>query len=382
MGPASLDEPPMILSVTICLAEAGERSEELVDRRMFDLPEVTVGSAPGCTLQLAHPRVSPLHARFARGLEGYALIDEGSTEGTFVSGTPLRQNERRQVRGGDVVRLGPYQLELTVGPQPDGKASGSTFSLALALVDEAAGKAGVSAGPCIEVCAGPDRRRRLDLVNGQSFLLGRDRSADLPLAEPKASRHHVRVELRDGTFWVQDLGSSNGTLLGDDRLLPNKPVRWGAGVELRIGDDVLVCRNPWAEAIAELDRKAAELQNDRLSRSDSEHFAPPEFRPSQPTLTEVQAAPLSKDEGPPDEPSIMQCSSRSPEQVPKSIFPGGHQAPVTALPCATDGPISQAEQGGNRSAERRRWGTLEVLLVVALAFAASFLFLMIWVFFA
>lgn len=370
-----------MISVTVTLAEEGEQPN-VIDRRTFDLPEVTVGSAPGCTLRLAHARVEHLHARFSRGLDGYALVDEGSVEGTFVAGSRLRRSERRPIRGGDVVRLGPFHLEIAVGPQPAVRASGGTVSLAIALVEDEVRKAGGSSAPRVEVCAGPDRRKRLDLVGRKDYLLGRDRSADLPLAEPKASRHHVRVGLRDSAVWVQDLGSSNGTHLGGARLPPNEPVRWRAGVELRIGDDVLVHRDPSVEALAELDRKAVEALGGRPSLHEVEHIgAPPDFRPSQPTLTDLRAAP-SVSEIAFEEHSVEQTASALPTQAPASTVLASQQAPITALPREDDEPSGRGVQGEGGRAERRRWGAIEVLLVVTVTFAFVCLSAMIWMLFA
>ena len=45
------------------------------------------------------------------------------------------------------------------------------------------------------------------------LVVGRGRSADLVLAEPTISRSHAAVGFDEGGFFVQDLGSTNGTLV-------------------------------------------------------------------------------------------------------------------------------------------------------------------------
>ena len=49
-------------------------------------------------------------------------------------------------------------------------------------------------------------------------IIGRGRDADLTLAHPLASRHHCELYEVDGTLCVRDLGSLNGTFVGDFRI--------------------------------------------------------------------------------------------------------------------------------------------------------------------
>lgn len=53
------------------------------------------------------------------------------------------------------------------------------------------------------------RGRRWTFQN--TFIIGRDDSCELLLNDPKISRRHVRVIAKKGTWYVEDLGSSNGT---------------------------------------------------------------------------------------------------------------------------------------------------------------------------
>lgn len=56
----------------------------------------------------------------------------------------------------------------------------------------------------------------------------------------RVSRRHARIIARDGEFYIEDLGSSNGTVLnGRTRLAPQTPVRLNPGDTIRIGQTVL-----------------------------------------------------------------------------------------------------------------------------------------------
>lgn len=55
------------------------------------------------------------------------------------------------------------------------------------------------------------------------ILIGRSRDCDLQLMQPDASRHHAEVYSDGESWYLRDLGSSNGTALNGvqvDRLQP------------------------------------------------------------------------------------------------------------------------------------------------------------------
>jgi pSer/pThr/pTyr-binding forkhead associated (FHA) protein len=72
---------------------------------------------------------------------------------------------------------------------------------------------------------------RLTLLDGAPVVIGRAADADLPLADPEASRRHARLSLVRGVVYLADLGSSNGTFLNGKALSDES-------IELRPGDDV------------------------------------------------------------------------------------------------------------------------------------------------
>ncbi len=53
---------------------------------LSDKPEISIGRKPGNTIVLNHVGVSSQHARIARQSDGYYLIDNNSTNGTWVNG--------------------------------------------------------------------------------------------------------------------------------------------------------------------------------------------------------------------------------------------------------------------------------------------------------
>ncbi|MCZ7569033.1 MAG: FHA domain-containing protein [Ardenticatenaceae bacterium] len=78
-------------------------------------------------------------------------------------------------------------------------------------------------GARLVVVSGADARRELEL-DGRPVLIGRDPECDLALRDSYASRQHCWVEQREGRWWVRDLGSKNGTWVGDEQVVHERPL--------------------------------------------------------------------------------------------------------------------------------------------------------------
>ena len=75
---------------------------------------------------------------------------------------------------------------------------------------------------------------------GRRILVGRAPSADLRLDDPRISRLHARIEMRDDGVYVEDLGSRNGTSV--DGKPVTEPRRLEADDEVTVGSAALVFR--------------------------------------------------------------------------------------------------------------------------------------------
>ncbi|MDQ4077672.1 MAG: FHA domain-containing protein [Chloroflexota bacterium] len=69
----------------------------------------------------------------------------------------------------------------------------------------------------LSVIAGANQGYELPL-RGEPILVGRGPDCDLTLRDNYASRHHCWIEPREDRWWVRDLGSKNGTLVGTERV--------------------------------------------------------------------------------------------------------------------------------------------------------------------
>jgi FHA domain-containing protein/uncharacterized protein DUF1707 len=77
----------------------------------------------------------------------------------------------------------------------------------------------------------------LDWSGGQrELIVGRHRSCDVVLSDPSVSRRHARLVFRDGSWVLQDLESTNGTLVNGE---PVGRCALRPGDRLALGDQQL-----------------------------------------------------------------------------------------------------------------------------------------------
>lgn len=93
-----------------------------------------------------------------------------------------------------------------------------------------------------------DGTQRVIPIGPRGLTIGRAPANDLVLDHPSVSRNHARIEFDGAQYRVVDLGSTNGTLLGDIRLLPAVPQVWTADRILTIGANKLRLRQAAARA--------------------------------------------------------------------------------------------------------------------------------------
>ena len=231
-----------------------------------------IGRGDGCEVRLPDPSVSHRHASIRQRGTDYVVIDEGSTNGTFVGPVRLSPQAPRVVRSGDLVRVGRIWLELKIEQAvPTNNPQLTTREIALSLVASALSAQGETAAATVRIEQGAGAGKELSLVDFERvYVVGRAPNADLVLGDEDASRRHVELLRRGQHVCVRDLGSKNGSELGGERLAPNKETPWPLGARLRIGETELSLSDPIVQALGEL-----EATPDERMRPD-DHVAPPE----------------------------------------------------------------------------------------------------------
>jgi pSer/pThr/pTyr-binding forkhead associated (FHA) protein len=75
---------------------------------------------------------------------------------------------------------------------------------------------------------------------GRRILVGRAPSADVRIDDPRVSRLHARIEMRDDGVYVEDLGSRNGTLVDGAPVASSRQL--ANGDEITIGTASIIFR--------------------------------------------------------------------------------------------------------------------------------------------
>src|SRR3954470_6640127 len=81
----------------------------------FDGSRIVLGRGQGSDVPLPDPSVSTRHATIRAQGPDYAIVDEGSTNGTWVGGVRLLPQSPRVVKTGDLIRVGRVWLEIAIG---------------------------------------------------------------------------------------------------------------------------------------------------------------------------------------------------------------------------------------------------------------------------
>jgi pSer/pThr/pTyr-binding forkhead associated (FHA) protein/pimeloyl-ACP methyl ester carboxylesterase len=215
-------------------------------RQEFELARrsVLIGRALTNDVVLQDARVSRAHARLDCDAAGCTLVDLGSPNGTRVNGQRITSV---LLKPGDALVLGDSHLTFSADAataEPAVTVLETAASLEATLLTAALPQAlNEHSGPRLVVLA-PNRTWEVPLA-GEALTLGRLDDNDLPLDYDKISRHHARLERRGEAFRLKDLGSTNGTWLGaqrvDDHLLRN-------GDTFRVGPVQLVYKGGFGNA--------------------------------------------------------------------------------------------------------------------------------------
>jgi pSer/pThr/pTyr-binding forkhead associated (FHA) protein len=242
------------MRITVLPQDPDEPAEPLVYE--FDRDVVRIGRRRRSDVRLPDRSVSLDHARILRSGGACFVQDADSTNGTRLGTERLVAGRRYQLRSGDVLHVGSFDLLFAHDEAGAETTSEETAQFARRLL----GKANLPAdadSPYLEVVSG-DRsglRLRLTLRDGAApYRLGRGPGCDLVLADPDASREHLEIARDFSGVRVRDLGSKNGLVLN------GRPARGehalAHGDRIRVGTTRLRFVDPIEDHLRALDESA------------------------------------------------------------------------------------------------------------------------------
>jgi len=125
----------------------------------------------------------------------------------------------------------------------------------------------------------------------EAVVLGRPRlgvHVDIDLSpDLRVSRPHARISTEDGYFWIEDLGSANGTEIDGEPIKGKGKLRLEPGQIIRISDTTIEVETPAREtdrdpSWASEDRTLVDTYDTRLDIAEMIDAAAPVFEPGQP----------------------------------------------------------------------------------------------------
>ncbi len=252
-----------------------------------DLGEASIGRLEGNTIRLNERNVSRRHARLFKETAGIVAEDLDSYNGVFVNGD--RVKGRREVKNGDILRIGDFQLELKgeglasrteettqrttvpeveatqpeirlssaaqpasthtsprpsaaphAAPQPapqpvtseppEQRAEPTAIIRMSHLEDVEASrrdKAAIAGQKAKLICVSTEFAGREFDITKTEIVIGRTEDNDIAIDHRSVSRHHAKIQVQGKSFKVIDLKSANGTLINGEEY---------AQVDLKRGD--------------------------------------------------------------------------------------------------------------------------------------------------
>jgi ABC-2 type transport system ATP-binding protein len=188
-----------------------------------------LGRDPQADVLISDLEVSTKHASLAPHAGGIAIEDLGSTNGTFVNGQRITSAQPLNV--GDQIQLGETVLEVRGPKIVTGDESLAPSPQQLTRARQ------IPTVPLLVFVAGPLAGSNVPV--GGPVVIGRDPgTADVILeSDTDVSRRHATFSPAGDGITVQDLGSTNGTLVNGQRIAGTVTLNTGDRVE--IGETVI-----------------------------------------------------------------------------------------------------------------------------------------------
>jgi class 3 adenylate cyclase/pSer/pThr/pTyr-binding forkhead associated (FHA) protein len=184
---------------------------------VLDRPGMTAGHAGDIALN--DPSLAAQHVRFTQFSDQLFVEDLGNASGVYT-----RLRAAHLLQEGDVFQIGQQWFRFTL-------AAGTTDQTVLLRPDPAAKKL---RAVLVRMDESEKESARYDLPESET-LLGRSRGTHNFPEDPYLSSRHAKVTFREGKYFLEDVGSTNGTYLrirkrafaqeGDTLLIGKQPFR-------------------------------------------------------------------------------------------------------------------------------------------------------------
>ena len=172
--------------------------------------KISIGRSKQCDVVLNTEFASRLHAFIQKDYNGNLyIIDNNSRNGTYINGRLVTGKKRISIS--DKIKIGNYSFSLSNVSDNIQAGSKSLHSSSLNIKNL--------------------------LKRKRNIIIGRDNRADYRINDNVVSRQHARVFVENNRYFIEDLGSVNGTFVNGRRIRGKVPIR--VNDEIRIGLQVI-----------------------------------------------------------------------------------------------------------------------------------------------
>src|SRR6266852_1852966 len=223
---------------------------------------VTVGRQAGVSLLLEHSSVSRLHAEIIASNGEYLLRDTGSSNGTFVNGSPVARNTDYRLCHHDLVRFGDVQFRFELRPRasntgylevsmPSSTAflhiQGTELHASVSRIIPESVLCTLDDTPTLVLIGQDTPPEVIRLPYCKRYTLGRDKQNDIVLGDTSSSRQHAEIFTAPDGFYVRDLNSRYGVFVNKVKI--NNAYHLSHGDRIVLGNYLLYFSYPQSSAL-------------------------------------------------------------------------------------------------------------------------------------
>jgi pSer/pThr/pTyr-binding forkhead associated (FHA) protein len=211
-----------------------------------------IGRSVECDYVILDPqkRVSRFHLEIIKDDDKYYIKDLASSNGTYINGIKIPFQKTYLVDVNDVITMSKdYHLDISnifETNEVEKLDDSQKFSLSKTQKSnkiEETDKTIINDGNRTIVFE-KDRvnlSEISDLDKSPYKNIGRMVGNDIVINKPNLSRNHCRIRLINPMILeIEDLGSTNGTFVDEERLNANNLLRFSSNVQIRLGSDTLL----------------------------------------------------------------------------------------------------------------------------------------------
>jgi hypothetical protein len=190
---------------------------------------------------------------------------------------------------------------------------------------------------------GESRELELKPSASESVQIGRNRASTIKLSMPSVSRQHARIFFEGGAYWIEDLGSSNGTFVNREQV---HRARISAGDFLQCGEFAL-------EVLSRGERGAGSAQAGGIGGLSTAPSLPP-FMGQEPARARggagAPSAPPARQSAPPRRTTPTSEPVRAQSPTYDQDLPTSQSFPPSLLPRLT--PVASSLLSSQESSDR------------------------------